>query len=174
MNIFLTGYRCTGKTSVGKKLASLLNHNFIDADVFLANQYKTTISEIVETEGWESFRKKESEVLKTLCELKQHVIATGGGVILDHNNVEIMKNNSVIVWLRATPETIRKRIVKDETTKDSRPSLTSKGLLEEIEETLTFRNPLYQDSMDFFIHTDGMEIDEICNTIINKIENIKD
>lgn len=174
MNIFLTGYRCTGKTTVGKKLAYLLNRNFIDADQFLVNTCKNTISEIVETEGWESFRKKESEILKILCKLKQHVIATGGGVILDHNNVKIMKNNSVVIWLRATPETIRERIVKDETTKNSRPSLTSKGLLEEIEETLEFRNPLYKESMDFFVDTDNLKIDDICNTIINKIEKIKD
>jgi len=173
MNIFLTGYRCTGKTFVGKRLASLLNCSFIDADVYLVNKYKTTISEIVATQGWESFRKKESVVLKTLCELKKHVIATGGGVILDHNNVTIMKKNSVVVWLRATPETIRERIIKDETTKDSRPSLTSKGLLEEIEETLIFRDPLYQDAMDFFVHTDSMKIDDICNTIINKIDKIQ-
>lgn len=172
MIIFLIGYRCTGKTCVGKALALLLNKSFIDADIYLVNQYGISISEMVASQGWESFREKESIVLKTLCEHKHHVIATGGGVILDHNNVAMMKQNSVIVWLRATPETIKKRIIKDDNTKDSRPSLTSKGLLEEIEETLLFRNPLYEDAMDFHVDTDGVDIDDICKTIITKMQHL--
>ncbi len=172
MIIFLIGYRCTGKTSAGKALARLLNRSFIDADAYLVNRYGISISEMVTSQGWESFRKKESIVLKTLCEHKHHVIATGGGVILDHSNVAMMKKNSVIVWLRARPETIKKRIIKDDNTKDSRPSLTSKGLLEEIEETLLFRNPLYEDAMDFYVDTDGIEIDDICKTIITNMRRL--
>ncbi|MBW2165654.1 MAG: shikimate kinase [Deltaproteobacteria bacterium] len=144
MNIYLIGYRCTGKSSAGKSLAKILGWSFIDADVELVKEYKITISEIVATEGWKSFRKKEKHVLKRLSSLDKHVIATGGGAILDEENVKNMKKSGVSIWLRATPETVKDRILKDETTEDSRPSLTSKGLMEEIEETLIYRNCGYR------------------------------
>jgi len=93
MNIYLIGYRCTGKSSVGKSLAKILGWSFLDADVELVKEYKITISEIVATEGWESFRKKEKHVLKRLSSLDKHVIATGGGAILDEENVKNMKKS---------------------------------------------------------------------------------
>lgn len=171
MNIFLTGYRCTGKTSVGKSLAKTLGWFFIDADSELVKEYGMTIAEIVSKEGWDSFRDKEKLITKKLCALDRHVIATGGGIILNSENVDRMKKSGVIVWLRATPKTIKKRIVADESTKDSRPSLTAKGLLEEIEEILSVRNPLYENAMDFFVDTDELGIDDICSIIVKKIKD---
>ena len=169
MNIYLIGYRCTGKSSVGKSLAKILGWSFLDADVELVKEYKITISEIVATEGWESFRKKEKHILKRLGSLDKHVIATGGGAILDEENVKNMKKSGVSIWLRATPETVKDRILKDETTEDSRPSLTSKGLMEEIEETLIYRNPFYEKAMDFSVDTDNIDIENICLTVQKKL-----
>ena len=165
MNIYLIGYRCTGKSSVGKSLAKILGWSFLDADVELVKEYKITISEIVATEGWKSFRKKEKHILKRLGSLDKHVIATGGGAILDEENVKNMKKSGVSIWLRATPETVKDRILKDETTEDSRPSLTSKGLMEEIEETLIYRNPFYEKAMDFSVDTDNIDVENVCLTI---------
>ncbi len=156
---------------MGKSLAKTLGWFFIDADSALVKEYGLTIKEIVSKQGWDSFREKEKSITKELCALDKHVIATGGGVILDIENIERMKKSGVIVWLKATPETIKKRIVQDESTKDSRPSLTSKGLLEEIEETLLARNPLYENAMDFFIDTDELSINKIRDIIIRKINN---
>jgi len=169
MNIYLIGYRCTGKSSAGKSLAKILGWSFLDADVELVKEYKITISEIVATQGWESFRKKEKDVLKRLSSLNKHVIATGGGAILDEENVKNMKKSGVSIWLRATPETVKDRILKDETTEDSRPSLTSKGLMEEIEETLISRNPFYEKAMDFSVDTDNIDIENVCITIQKKL-----
>ena len=170
MNIFLTGYRCTGKTSVGKKIAGKSKLDFIDADSLFVKETGMTISSFVAKEGWESFREKESLIIKKLCAFDRHVIATGGGVILDRNNVKHMKNSGMTVWLKAKPETIKKRIAEDENTEDQRPSLTSRGLIEEIEDTLLFRNPLYEEAMDFSVDTDDLKIDEICDIIINRIK----
>ena len=172
MNIFLIGYRCTGKTSVGKSLATTLGWSFVDADSRLVEEYGLTIKEIVATQGWESFRKKERAVLKVLCIMDQQVIASGGGVVLNHDNVVDMKKSGVLVWLRATPETIKKRIVQDEKTDEQRPSLTEKGLIEEIEETLLNRNPLYGKAMNFFVDTNNLSIDEICGIVVNKINDL--
>lgn len=170
MNIFLIGYRCTGKTSVGKSLAKTLGLTFIDADLELVKEHGMTIKEIVLKKGWEDFRKKESAVIKRVCTLDKHVVATGGGAILDNENVRHMKDSGKLIWLKATPETITQRILQDKNTEDLRPALTSKGLLEEIEETLLNRRPYYENAMDFFVDTDKMGIDDICRTIIRRLE----
>ena len=170
MNIFLIGYRCTGKTCVGKSLAQTLGWSFIDADLELVDKHGMTISEIVSKEGWNSFREKEKAVLKRLSVLDKHVVATGGGVILDIENVEQMKKSGTIIWLKATPETIKERILQDRNTEELRPSLTSKGLVEEIEETLLDRKPLYESAMDFSIDTDSHSIDDICDRIIRELK----
>jgi shikimate kinase len=172
MNIYLIGYRCTGKSTVGKLLAKNIGWIFLDADIELVNEHGITISEIVTAEGWESFRKKEKEVLKRLSSLDRHVIATGGGAILDEENVINMKNSGISIWLRATSETIKDRILQDETTEDSRPSLTSKGLIEEIEETLIYRKPFYEKAMDFFVDTDDIDIENVCLIIQKKLTRI--
>lgn len=170
MNIYLTGYRCTGKTSVGKSLADVLKWSFIDADLELVGRYGMTISEIVSKEGWNSFREKEKAVLKRLSALDKHVVATGGGVILDIENIEQMRKSGTIIWLKATPETIKTRILQDQNTEELRPSLTSKGLVEEIEETLVERKPLYEGAMDFSVDTDNRSIDDICESIIRELK----
>ncbi len=169
MNIFLIGYRCTGKTCVGKSLAQALGWSFIDADLELVDKHGMTISEIVSKEGWSSFREKEKAIVKRLSILDKHVVATGGGVILDIENVEQMKKSGTIIWLKATPETIKERILQDRNTEELRPSLTSKGLVEEIEETLLDRKPLYESAMDFSVDTDSRSIDDICDMIIEKL-----
>ncbi|MDA3835186.1 MAG: shikimate kinase AroL [Spirochaetales bacterium] len=171
MNIFLIGYRCTGKTSVGKSLAQTLGWSFVDADKELVETYSMTINNIVSKEGWDSFREKEKGILKKICGLDKHVVATGGGVILDNKNVESMKKSGVVVWLRAEPETVKKRILQDKTTGDFRPSLSSKGLVEEIEEILLDRKPLYENAMNFSIDTDNRSIDDICGKIMGELKD---
>ena len=171
MNIYLIGYRCTGKSSVGKFLAKKLGWQFIDADIELVKEHGMTISEIVAEQGWESFRKKEKAIIKRLNSLDEYVIATGGGAILDEENVKNMKKSGISIWLRANPETVKDRILKDETTEDSRPSLTSKGLMEEIEETLIYRNPFYENAMDFSVDTDNIDIENVCIAAQKKLRN---
>lgn len=173
MNIFLIGYRCTGKTSIGKSLARMLEWSFVDADLELVDKHGMTISEIVSKEGWSSFREKEKAIIKRLSALDKHVVATGGGVILDIENVEQLKKSGTIIWLKATPETIKERILQDQNTEELRPSLTSKGLVEEIKETLLDRKPLYESAMDFSVDTDNRSIDDICGRIIEGLKVYK-
>ncbi len=170
MNIYLIGYRCTGKTSVGKALADKLEWQFIDADSYLVEKYGMTVAEIVSEGGWDSFRNKESDVVKILSELDMHVIATGGGVILRKENVKKLKESGKLIWLKATKENIKKRMLADMATEDQRPSLTSLELDKEIEETLLDRNPLYKDAMAFYVDTDDVNIDEVCETIAKRLQ----
>jgi len=172
MNIFLIGYRCTGKTSVGRSLAKSLGRPFLDADSELVKEQDMNISEIVRKHGWDAFREIESDVIKRVCNLDDHVVATGGGAVLNDKNVKHMKRSGKLVWLKAMPETIKKRILKDKNTKDCRPALTLKGSVEEIQETLLIRNPYYEKAMDFDVDTDDIGIDEVCHAIIKKLNDM--
>lgn len=171
MNIFLIGYRCTGKTSVGRSLAKSLGRPFLDADSELVKEQDLNISEIVRKQGWNAFREIESDIIKRVCALDDHVVATGGGAVLNDKNVKHMKRSGKLVWLKATPETIKKRVLQDKNTKDFRPPLTSKGSVEEIHETLLNRNPFYEKAMDFDVDTDDIGIDEVCHAIIKKLND---
>jgi len=170
MNIYLIGYRCTGKSSVGKLLAANLGMKFTDADLKLVTRTKKSISEIVETSGWDEFRRIEKNIIRELSALEKHVVATGGGAVLDGDNTAYMKNTGIVVWLRATSLTIRERIKKDHGTKDFRPALTEKGTFEEVDEILLTRNRFYEEAMDFYIDTDYLDINGVCSDIIKLIE----
>ncbi len=170
MNIYLIGYRCTGKTTVGELLSRKISWPMLDSDVELVKEQKRPISEIVEKEGWNSFRSIEKEVIRKLSRLNHHVIATGGGAVLDPENVGIMRTTGKVIWLKARPETIARRMANDKSTGNSRPALTDKGIFDEIEETLNFRNPIYEGAMDFSIDTDGMIIEEICDLIQDRVK----
>lgn len=168
MNIYLIGFRCTGKTTAGKIIADKLHMEFIDADDEIVKQQGMPISDIVAKHGWEYFREKESGIIKEISSKDGQVVATGGGVILNMDNVVHMKKNGIIIWLRAKPETVKNRILQDEKTRQSRPSLTSKGLIDEIEETIETRKPYYQKAMKFYIDTDDVDIEEVADRIISK------
>lgn len=170
MNIYLIGYRCTGKTTVGELLSQKISWPILDADVELVKEQKRPISEIVEKEGWNSFRSIEKGIIRKLSCLNHHVIATGGGAVLDPENVGVMRTTGKVIWLKARPETIARRMVNDKSTGNNRPALTDKGIFDEIEETLNFRNPIYERAMDFSIDTDWMTIEEICTIIQSRVK----
>lgn len=172
MNIFMVGYRCTGKTSVGKSLAAALGWTFVDADNELVREQGQSISAIVSNHGWDTFRTMEHAIIKRLCGLNNCVVATGGGAVLDEANVKHMKDNGLVVWLKATTKTITKRMLDDSRTRHFRPALTAKGLDDEIAETLTTRGPYYEKAMDFSVDTDLAGVEEICRIILTRIKDL--
>jgi len=95
------------------------------------------------------------------------VIAVGGGAVLDEENVIYLKKNGIIIWLKAQPETILKRLIKDKKTVSQRPSLTGKSPLEEINEVLNQRLAIYQKVADKMIDTEGKTPQEIAKEIVN-------
>ena len=164
-NIFLIGYRCTGKSSVGKRLADRLDRPFVDTDRLLAAEAGLSIKEVVAKHGWEVFRTMENAIVKRVCTPAQHVVATGGGVVLDPENVKRMKNSGRLIWLQANSETIKNRMMRDSATEAFRPALTLKNSITDIEQSLNERYPLYKQASDLCVETDGREIDEICDSI---------
>jgi shikimate kinase len=171
MNLFLIGYRCTGKTTIGKSIADAIDWSFVDADIMLVRECGKHIKDIVDTEGWKAFRRRERSTLKQICTKKRQVVATGGGVVLDKANIEAMQTSGMVIWLGATAETIQERMLQDENIGNFRPALTDKGRMEEIEDMLLKRNPYYESASDFSIHTDDVPVDEITEIIIQRIKD---
>ncbi|OPX37226.1 MAG: hypothetical protein B1H13_13145, partial [Desulfobacteraceae bacterium 4484_190.3] len=110
-NIVLIGYRCTGKTSAGKKLSERLGLPFFDTDDLIVERAGMPINKIVEKGGWDLFRKKEREVIRKLSAMNKNIIATGGGAFENQENREALKKNGLFVWLTADVETIMERML---------------------------------------------------------------
>lgn len=152
-NIYLIGYRGTGKTTVARLLAEHLGWSWCDADVVLEEQFGRTIREIFETEGEPGFRDKESQILAQLSVRDSQVIATGGGVVLRPENRLLLQQGRVI-WLKANPATIWQRLQEDTSTAQRRPNLAQGGLAE-VETLLRQREPLYQSCAELTVDTSG-------------------
>lgn len=166
MNIYLIGYRCTGKTTLGRALAQRLERPFIDMDDALVAESGQTISELVAQHGWAEFRNREGILLKALSKRQGLVIGTGGGVILADANAALMRASGKVVWLRCRPDTIHRLMTADPRSSVMRPSLTGQTLRQEIETTLKAREPLYRKAMHLALDTDAFDIDRLCDQII--------
>jgi shikimate kinase len=166
MNIILIGYRCSGKTSVGKRLARELAWGFVDTDVWLVGKAGRSVANIVEEDGWKGFRRMERDAIQAVCGRDNAVIATGGGAVLDPANVAAMQKSGRVVWLKVSPQIAMQRMSRDENTDGLRPSLTPRGLYDEIVDVLKERTPLYATAMDIAVDTDHKAIDEIVDEIM--------
>ncbi len=169
MNIYLIGYRCTGKTSVGRLLSERTCRPLVDTDQRIMVHADMSVSDIVAQNGWSYFRELEKQVLSETAAASRLVVATGGGIVLDPDNRVILEDPAhFTVWLQASPETIEKRMKADAQNKTLRPALTESLLAREIADTLAARNPYYESARDMAIDTDRQSMDEICELILKE------
>jgi shikimate kinase len=164
--IVLIGYRCSGKTSVGENMASILKWRFIDSDHVIEDEAGQSIDELVAADGWPGFRERETKAVNRLATLRNTVLATGGGVILNPKNTKTLRRHGTVIWLRADAATIRVRMMKDAKTRSQRPGLTDMGPIQEVEDVLLERTPLYENAAHHVVNTDGKSIGEISNEIL--------
>jgi shikimate kinase len=163
MNIVLLGYRGTGKTSVGKKLAEKLDRRFTGTDELIIKKAGMSIPKIVDNYGWDVFRNIESEVVKEVSKKDNWIIDTGGGVVLRRINVKNLKKKGMLILLKADIKTIINRIKHDK----ERPSLSGrKSFIEEVEEVLKQRSKKYEEAADYTIDTTMLTIDQVTYRII--------
>jgi len=147
MNVILIGYRGSGKSSIGKKLANELWKDFVDLDQkILAHFDQSSIADIWKTHGESAFRETEQALCKQFCEKTDQVIALGGGtVMLPEARKAIEQSDAKRIYLKCDPEVLERRISGDASNADNRPSLTGKGgSLEEIQQVLSEREPVYE------------------------------
>jgi len=170
-NIVLLGYRCTGKSSVGIKIAERFHMDFFDTDHLIVEQSHMSIRELVNKGGWSLFRKKERDVIRKIAAIVGSVIATGGGAFEDPENSERLKRNSLFIWLHADAETVIQRMESDQGSIDQRPSLSTDDLHTEVINTMGKREPVYRRIADFTIDTSIKSIESIVDEICTFIEN---
>jgi len=164
MNVVLIGYRGTGKSTVGRLLASRLGRLLVSTDAEIIKRARRMVPEIIAQEGWEYFRDLESDICRELADRDQLVIDTGGGAIIRTQNIEALKKNGTVFWLTASVETIVKRIGSD----NQRPSLTgTKSFVDEIQEVLQERVPKYQAAADHVIATDNRSLNQLVETVLS-------
>jgi shikimate kinase len=163
--IILTGYRATGKTSIGKVLADLLGFDFIDIDLAIEKRQGESIAEMVGRGGWDLFRQKEEDMLLELSGHKNIVIAGCGGSVMHENAWKKLRHNALSVWLTVDIKTICRRLAADNNTDDQRPPLTEMGTMDEIAMVLEERQSLYKKSSDITINTEGKTPEEVADII---------
>ena len=166
MNIILIGYRGTGKTAVGKAVSKRLGRPFYDVDEFLEEKIGRTISDMVATEGWPFFRAREKEVIKEISAIEDCVIATGGGAVMDKDNVACLSNHGLFVLLKADIPTMIQRIQGDASSRQQRPDLLDGGIYEETETMIRQRMPVYEEVADISVDTTNLTIEEVVKKII--------
>jgi len=145
-NIILTGFMATGKTSVGRILASQLGYEFVDTDQLIESRIGMTIAELFQEQGEAAFRKMESDLARELADKSGLVIATGGRFMLVGDNANILGKTGRVFCLVATPEEILKRAEIDS---NVRPLLQVSNPLEQIVQLLQERKAGYRQFPQF-------------------------
>lgn len=166
MVITLIGYRGTGKSTAGLRLAERLGWSFVDADPEIEQRAGKSIAAIFASDGEDRFRNLEEEVLREQLRGEQRVLATGGGAILREANRTAMQLAGPVVWLRAEPETLTARLAADPASASRRPALQGVDFLSEVSEVMAAREPLYRAAASYAVTTEGKTVDQIVDEIL--------
>lgn len=172
MNIILLGYRGSGKTSIGKKLAAKLWKDFVDIDQEIRNRFRNrTVAEIWAEFGEPEYRKVEVEVTKHFCAKKNAVIALGGGTLMQPGAHDAVKNapNTIRIYLKCDADELNRRINGDAQSAGHRPSLTKHGGgIDEINAVLAVRGPVYEEVADKVFDVSHVDIDGAVRHLLEK------
>ena len=173
MNVILFGYRGSGKTSVGKKLAEQLWKDFVDVDALVRERFgNITIAEIWERWGEVGFRQAEVEATQAVVRFSDHIIALGGGTLMQPAARLAVEQapDAKRIYLSCDPEVLYQRINGDETTQAERPALTDQGGgLEEVKQVLAQRDPVYRAVADVVFDVTFCTIDQTVQHLISKL-----
>jgi shikimate kinase len=157
-HIWLIGMMGTGKTAVGMEVANRLDVSFVDADDEVVSTTGRSIASLF-AEGESVFRAVEHDVIAAIASSHGRVVATGGGVVLDQDNVKAMRASGTTILLVTDAETIRDRLANS----DERPLLNAEG---DIERIATNRAGVYRESADVTIETTGMSIEQVVDRVV--------
>ena len=161
-NIYFIGLMGAGKTTIGKQLAKQLGKTFYDADHEIEKRTGVKIPVIFDLEGEVGFRKRESAVIQELTQLSNIVLATGGGAVIAAENRERLKNNGVVIYLRANANDLWHRMRHDK----QRPLLQNVDIRAKLEQLYAERHPLYMETATIFVDTGHQP----ATVVINQIE----
>ncbi|MDD5595663.1 MAG: shikimate kinase [Candidatus Omnitrophica bacterium] len=163
-NIYLVGFMASGKTVTGKELAKSQKWQFVDLDELIELREKRSIADVFAKEGEPYFRRVEKLTLKDVAAEKRFVVACGGGVVLDPDNLKLMKQTGKVICLSASAQTILKRTCAT----GHRPLLNVAEPKKQVELLLKLRAPYYAQA-DVKIDTDKLSVKEVVVKIVKII-----
>ena len=162
-NLVLTGFMGTGKSSIGRLAAVQLKFEFVDTDALVEAKATKTISQIFAQEGETAFREMERQVVLELSGRQQTVISTGGGLVVNLENMISLKEHALVICLCASPETIFERTRYA----SHRPLLRQAAPLERIRQLLAEREPFYRQA-DVLINAEGRSVREVAQHVLHE------
>ncbi|MBQ8291499.1 MAG: shikimate kinase [Clostridia bacterium] len=163
MNLILCGMMGAGKTTIGIKIAELTGRRWYDTDGMIVDRHGK-ISDIFEYYGEAHFRKLETEVVKELAEMDGLIVSTGGGLVLKSENNAVLQKNGKIVFLRASFETLARRLKVDGT----RPLLqtSTESIRDRLARLMKERAPIYEHVADYIVDVDDKTPEDIAKEIV--------
>lgn len=167
MRIFLIGPMGSGKTAVGRAVATLLNLRFIDTDAEIEARTGVDIAFIFDKEGEEGFRVREREIVAELTLAEDVVLATGGGAILSEESRRFLKERGFVVYLEASID----RQLERTRTGRHRPLLETDDPRARLVELMAHREPLYREIADLIVTTDGRRVPAVAAAIAAAAES---
>ena len=164
-NIILVGMMGAGKTTIGKALASSLNKEFADSDHEIQERTGVKIPVIFEIEGEAGFRKRETETLLELTKKRNIILATGGGAVLHPGNRQLLRQNGIVIYLRASVNDLYRRTRHDK----NRPLLQTQNLYARLNELYLQRDALYRETAHIIIDSGKQGVRFLVQKLINKL-----
>jgi shikimate kinase len=166
-NIYLVGPMGSGKSAVGRQLARQLGLAFHDSDQEIEQRTGVEIAFIFEKEGEAGFRRRERHAIADLTQLKDVVLATGGGSILDKRSRELLAANGTVIYLRAS---VDQQLTRTRRGKE-RPLLNKGDRRKVLSDLMAVRESLYQEVADLVVDTDGRRVRTVTDEITRLLED---
>ncbi len=164
-NLYLIGMMGSGKSVTAKRLAQLLNYQFVDLDSVIEKKNGMSVNDIFARAGESTFRGEEAIALEETAAQKECVVSTGGGIILREANVQRMRATGLVIYLEASPEVLWERVKG----KTHRPLLAGEKPKEKLFEILEARKKLYEESASLKVLTDGKSPEAVAEQIFETL-----
>jgi len=165
-NLILVGMMGSGKTTIGRTLAKHLDKIFVDSDEEVQQRTGVTIPHIFDVEGEAGFRLRESAAISELMKRDNMVLATGGGAILAEQNRDMLRQNGIVVYLRANVHDLWLRTRHDR----NRPLLQTDDPRAKLTELFEQRDPLYQQAADIVVQSGKQSVQALMLHLVDEIE----
>lgn len=168
-NLILVGMMGSGKTTIGRTLAKHLGKTFVDSDEEIQQRTGVTIPHIFDVEGESGFRLRETAAIRELMGRDDMVLATGGGAILAEQNRDILRQNGIVVYLKANVHDLWQRTRHDR----NRPLLQTADPRAKLAELFEQRDPLYQQAADIVVQSGKQSAQALMLHLVDEIEKFR-
>lgn len=163
-NIVLIGFMGSGKSTVGRMLARQLRFRFLDTDKLVEDRAQMKIPEIFARHGEADFRKRETEALASMHEIRRHILATGGGIVTVPENIPLLRSLGLVVLLTAEPDEIYRRVSRN----SGRPLLQVEDPRKRVLELMAVRQPLYESAAHFQVDSTRLRHEDVTAKIVDE------